>query len=70
MAISFKHPFIPRIRKPSGSIYKILRLNRAEYGHTFKSNKKKESDYYGYYPDISQFLSNLGRYLKLKKAIF
>ena len=70
MGISFKHPLISRVRKPSGSIYKILRLNRAEYGHTFKSKKKKESDYYGYYPDVSQFLSNLGQYLKLKKSNF
>ena len=70
MGISFKHPIVPRVRKPSSSIYKILRLNRAEYGHTFKSKRKKESDYYGYYPDVSQLLSNLGQYLKLNKNNF
>lgn len=70
MGISFKHPFVSRIRKPSSSIYKILRLNRAEYGHTFKSKEKKESDYYGYYPDILQLLSNLEKYLKIKKSNF
>ena len=70
MEISFKHPFVPRVRKPSSSIYKTLRLNRAEYGHTFKSKKKKESDYYGYYPDISQLLSQLKRYLKINKDNF
>ena len=62
MGTSFKHPLISRVRKPSGSIYKILRLNRAEYGHTFKSKKKKKviiTDTIQMYHNFYQTLDNI-----------
>ena len=40
MKFSFNRPIVSRIRKPSDQIYNTLRLNRAEYGHSFKSKKK------------------------------
>ena len=56
---------IKRIRKPDDNFYKFLRLNRAEFGHTFNS-KKKISDNYGYYPNINIFINALAKKLKVK----
>ena len=71
MKFNFKHPIINRIRKPNSSIYNVLRLNSAEYGHSYKlSKKKKDSDHYGYYPDISTLIHDLRRYLKVSDKNF
>ena len=62
MKVNFKRPIIKRIRKPNTSIYKILRLNRAEYGHDFQSKKNSDIDQYGYYPDVTELINNLKKY--------
>ena len=71
MKFNFKHPIISRIRKPNTSIYDFLRLHRAEYGHSFKLNKKRKvSDHYGYYPDITILINDLKKYLKVNSNNF
>ncbi len=67
MKFNFRQPFIRRIRKPNSSIYKILRLNRAEYGHSFQLNKKKDIDQLGYYPDITVLIDSLKKFLNINK---
>jgi histidinol-phosphate aminotransferase len=57
--------FIKRIRKPDNNFYKFLRLNRAEFGHTFNS-KNKISDNLGYYPNLNIFINLLAKKLKVK----
>ena len=70
MKVNFKRPIIKRIRKPNTSIYKILRLNRAEYGHDFQSKKNSDIDQYGYYPDVTELINNLKKYLNLSPKNF
>lgn len=70
MKLNFNRPIINRIRKPNDSIYDTLRMNRAEYGHSFNLNKKKEIDYYGYYPDISKLLEQFKKFLGVGKKNF
>lgn len=70
MKFSFNRPIVSRIRKPSDQIYNTLRLNRAEYGHSFRSKKKTIIDNYGYYPDISKLLDQLEKFLKTSKKNF
>ena len=56
MKFNFKHPIINRIRKPNSSIYNVLRLNRAEYGHSYKLSKKKKIQIIMGITQISQHL--------------
>ncbi len=66
MKIDFLQPFVKRIRKPETNFHQYLRLHRAEFGHTFKK-KRGKTDYYGYYPDISEFFKNFSNYLKVSE---
>ena len=61
-----KPKIIKRMRKPDNNFYNYLRLNRAEFGHTFKS-KRKLLDNYGYYPNINILFNTLVKNLKIKK---
>ena len=66
MKIDFLQPFVKRIRKPETSFHQYLRLHRAEFGHTFKK-KGRKTDYYGYYPNILEFIKNFANYLKVRE---
>lgn len=66
MKSNFKHPIIKRVRKPDSSFYKYLRLNRAEFGHSFNS-KKNILDHNNYYPNVLEILDALKKYLKIGK---
>ena len=65
MKFFLNSPIIERTRKPDDNFYNYLRLNRAEYGHSFNSKIKKENHYY-YYPSSLNLIKNLSKYLKVK----
>ena len=62
---SSKSLLIKRIRKPDNNFYNYLRLNRAEFGHSFKS-KKKIIDNLKYYPSIDNLIKKLSKSLDVK----
>lgn len=61
---SFK--IIERIRKASPDPVKYLRLNRAEFGSTYKI---KNYDYNHYYPDINPLIKTASKFYNVKKDL-
>ena len=61
---SFK--IIERIRKASPDPVKYLRLNRAEFGSTYKI---KNYDYNHYYPDINPLIKTASNFYNVKKDL-
>ena len=59
-----KFKIFERIRKPSPNPLKFLRLNRAEFGSTFK---KSNYDFENYYPDIGPLLKSVSGFYKINK---
>ena len=53
-----------RLRKPAPNPNKILRLNRAEYGSTFK---KKGYDFDNFYPNIDPLYQAVSKFYKISK---
>ena len=66
MKLNLNHPIIKRIRKPESDFYEYLRLNRAEFGHSFNS-KKSSFDFNKYYPNVSKIINALKKYTKLSE---
>ena len=62
---SFK--IIERIRKASPDPVKYLRLNRAEFGSTYKI---KNYDYNHYYPDINPLIKTASNFYNVKKDLY
>ena len=59
-----KFKIFERIRKPSPDPLKFLRLNRAEFGSTFK---KSNYNFENYYPDIEPLLKSVSGFYKINK---
>ncbi len=59
-----KFRILERIRKPSPNPIKFLRLNRAEFGSTFK---KSIYDFENYYPDIDPLLKSISGFYNINK---
>ena len=57
-----KFQVFKRIRKPTPSPLKYLRLNRAEYGSTFK---RANYDFENYYPDIDPLINIISKYYRV-----
>ena len=66
MRSNFNHPIIKRLRKSENDFYRFLRLHRAEFGHSI-NKKKTETDYYGYYPDVTKLINKLSIHLKVQE---
>ena len=66
MRSNFKHPIIKRLRKSENDFYRYLRLHRAEFGHSI-NKKKTDTDYYGYYPDVTKLIKRLSIHLKIQE---
>ena len=66
MRSNFKHPIIKRLRKSENDFYRFLRLHRAEFGHSI-NKKKTDTDYYGYYPDVTKLIKRLSIHLKIQE---
>ena len=54
-----------RLRKPAPNPNKILRLNRAEYGSTFK---KKGYDFDNFYPNIDPLYQAVSKFYKISNV--
>ena len=61
-----KFQIFKRIRKPSPNPAKFLRLNRAEFGSTYK---KKNYDYENYYPDITPLIKAVSKFFNISKNL-
>ena len=57
---------VKRIRKGSPDPKKNIRLNRAEFGHSFKSKKLKYNNFINsYYPDSTNLIKKISKFHKL-----